>query len=568
MTAGTSERSSGLSRTTSGRAIPSAWRRADRTLTESRLVGWGASLAVTLVAFLLRVWHLGTPHTFEFDETYYAKDAWSLLHFGYARNYVSDADRHILAGVTTGQWSSGPEMAVHPDVGKWLIAAGERVFGMDPAGWRAVPVVVGSLMVLLMIRFVRRITGSTLWGVVAGLLVTFDGLAFVLSRLALLDIFVAFFGLLAVHCMVADRDWCRRRMAGLVTEPIRGRGWGPVRKMLVRPWLLAAGVSWGLACASKWDAMYPLAAFALLYLGWNAGMRRSFGVTYAWAKTLLADGPTAFVHLVVIGAIVYVATWTPWLVHADVFEQSLSSTQYTQFTGQGHCDGQTFVPTNLDTSKRWPTATEPDASGFGEVVQSLRSLWYYHQDVYTFHTHFLVCATHPYASQPSGWLLLNRPVGVAYTSVKAGQQTCPSNAANGCLRQVLLLGTPVLWWGGCLAAIAAVVLWLGARDWRFGVAVVGIASTWLPWFQYADRTIFSYYTIATLPFLVLAITLCLARLTGPSRAASTRRTVGVVVSGAFVVLVMANFAWFWPIYTDQLITHSAWLNRIWFSHWI
>ena len=48
----------------------------------------------------------------------------------------------------------------------------------------------------------------------------------------------------------------------------------------------------------------------------------------------------------------------------------------------------------------------------GEVVQSLRSLWYYHQDVYTFHTHFLNCSTHTYASKPSGWLLLNRPVGV------------------------------------------------------------------------------------------------------------------------------------------------------------
>jgi dolichyl-phosphate-mannose-protein mannosyltransferase len=47
-----------------------------------------------------------------------------------------------------------------------------------------------------------------------------------------------------------------------------------------------------------------------------------------------------------------------------------------------------------------------------------------------------------------------------------------------------------------------------------------------------------------------------------------RRTAGVVVAGSYVVLVMLNFAWFWPIYTDGLLTHAEWLQRIWFAHWI
>ena len=45
-------------------------------------------------------------------------------------------------------------------------------------------------MVLVMVRLVRRLTGSTLLGGVAGLLLCFDGLQLVLSRLALLDIYV------------------------------------------------------------------------------------------------------------------------------------------------------------------------------------------------------------------------------------------------------------------------------------------------------------------------------------------------------------------------------------------
>ena len=43
-------------------------------------------------------------------------------------------------------------MVVHPEVGKWLIGLGEKVFGMDPFGWRVAAAVAGSLMVLVMCR--------------------------------------------------------------------------------------------------------------------------------------------------------------------------------------------------------------------------------------------------------------------------------------------------------------------------------------------------------------------------------------------------------------------------------
>jgi dolichyl-phosphate-mannose-protein mannosyltransferase len=545
----------GLSRDAAGRPVPSAWQRArSRVRGEDPVIGWAGSIAVAVLALFLRLWHLGKPHAFEFDETYYAKDAWSLLHFGYARDYVEKANDHILDGRTTDQWKSSPEMIVHPEVGKWLIGLGEKAFGMDPFGWRVSAAVVGALMVLVMCRLARRLTGSTVLGCVAGLLLCFDGLHFVLSRLALLDIFVAFFILCGVHCVVADRDWHRARMARLVPEPgARGGSWGPVRGLLVRPWLLLGGIVWGLAVGTKWEALYPLAAFGLLVWLWSAGARRSFGVRSPVLRSVVVDGIPAFVQLVLVAFVVYVASWTGWLVHASTYEEHLSATQYT------HHDG----------GQDWPTSMEPDASGFGEVTQSLRSLWYYHQDVYTFHTAFLNDSTHTYASKPLGWLLLNRPVGVsADTDIQPGTQGCQAPAGSDCLRQVLLLGSPAVWWGGCLAILFALVMWVGARDWRFGVAVVGVASTWLPWLQYDDRPIFSFYAVISLPFLVLALTLGIGRMLGTSTAPSGRRTAGVVVSGAYLVLVLMNFAWFWPIWTDQLLTHGDWLDRIWFTRWI
>ena len=51
-------------------------------------MGWIVSLAVTALAGFLRLWHLGQPHSFEFDETYYAKDAWSMWIHGYTTGYV------------------------------------------------------------------------------------------------------------------------------------------------------------------------------------------------------------------------------------------------------------------------------------------------------------------------------------------------------------------------------------------------------------------------------------------------------------------------------------------------
>lgn len=575
----------GLSRTADGAPVPTATDRATGAepgagwTGRARLVGWLAPLAVTLVAFGMRVWRLGDPARFAFDETYYAKDAWSLLNFGYVRSYLDqvdgvDVNDAILDGRTTGVWADDPSMIVHPEVGKWLIALGEKAFGMDPFGWRISAAVVGSLMVLVMCRLVLRLTGSLLLGCLAGALLALDGMHLVLSRVALLDIFLAFFLLCGVACVVNDRYWMRARMARLVPEqggPGPG-GWGPVRGLLLRPWLLAGGVSFGLAVGTKWTALFPLAALGLMTWLWSAGARRSFGVRWAVLRSAVVDGAPAFVHLVVVAGLVYVATWTGWLVHADQYEEHLSSTQYTRFVAERPCTGSGEDRTTdheIAETGRWPTATEPDASGLGEVTQSLRSLWYYHQDVYTFHSHFLDCSDHTYESKPLAWPLLNRTVGVAADlDIAPGEQGCAAPEDSECLEQVLLLGTPMIWWAGCLALLYAAAVWLGARDWRFGLAVVGFVSTWLPWTAYDDRPIFSFYAIAMLPFLVIALTLAVGRLIGSSRPGGPRRTGGVVAAGAFVVLVLVNAAWFWPVWTHELLTRSEWLDRMWFRHWI
>jgi len=516
-----------------------------------RRSGWVASLVVTALAGFLRFWHLGRPAEFLFDETYYAKDAWSLLKHGFTTGYVDGADNKIVVGRTAGIFEDSPSMIVHPEVGKWLIALGEATFGMDSFGWRVSAAVFGTLTVLVMIRLVRRLTGSTVLGCTAGLLLTFDGLHFVMSRLALLDVFMTFFLLCAVASLVIDRDWSRMRLAQRV-PPGWAAGpddWGPLRGLWFRPWRLVAGVLFGLAVATKWSALFPLAAFGLLVWAWDAGARRSLGVRRAWLRSAVVDAAPAFVHLVVVAFVVYLVSWTGWLVNAAEYEEALSDTQY---------------------GSAWGAYIDEDAEGLlPEAAQSLRSLWNYHQDVYTFHTRGLTDSEHVYASDPAGWLLLNRPVGIdADLEIKPGTDGCQAAPDSTCLRQILLLGTPVLWWGGLFALGYALFAWVARRDWRFGLAVVGAAATWLPWLRFDDRPIFSFYAVSTIPFTVIATTLLLGTLLGDARASYRRRMWGAAVGGAFVVLVVVNFAWFWPVYTDELITTREWLQRIWFSAWI
>ena len=534
-------RTQALSQAADGRPVPSARRRlAASLLPADRATGWLVTIGVTLLAGVLRFWQLGTPRQFAFDETYYAKDGWSLWQHGYAQNWVDGADETILDGRWSPELQTGdPTMVVHPELAKWLIGLGEQLFGFEPFGWRVASAVAGTLMVLVMVRLVRRLTGSTLLGGVAGLLLCLDGLHFVLSRLALVDVFVALFLLSAVSCLVADRDWMRARLSRLE----------PTRLMLWRPWRLAAGLMFGLAISCKWSALVPLAGFGLLTVLWDAGARRSLGAPRPFLRSAVVDGVPAFVSLVGVAFVVYVASWTGWLMNADVYEAGLARNNYGPY---------------------WGDYTTRDPDGFvPSLLQGLRSLWHYHHDVWSFHSSGLVDATHSYQSSPRSWLVMHRPVVVATElNIRPGVGGCDAPSDSTCIREVVLLGTPVLWWGGVLALVAAVQGWLGRRDWRYAVVLVGVATTWLPFFRYADRPIFSFYAVTVLPFMIIAICLLLGRLLGPADATPRRRTLGTVAGGAFVVLVVLHFAWLWPVYTFDLLSTPDWLDRIWFRSWI
>ena len=147
-----------------------------------------------------------------------------------------------------------------------------------------------------------------------------------MSRTALLDVFLAFFLVAAVSCLAADRDWFRNRLADHLERAgladLGGR-FGPA--LVFRPWRIAAGVCFGLAVGTKWNALYLLAAFALLSLAWDVGARRLAGAGLRANSAMLRDGIPAFVSLVVLAGVVYLATWAGWLATSGGYDPRLGS---------------------------------------------------------------------------------------------------------------------------------------------------------------------------------------------------------------------------------------------------
>ncbi len=74
--------------------------------------------------------------------------------------------------------------------------------------------------------------------------------------------------------------------------------------------------------------------------------------------------------------------------------------------------------------------------------------------------------------------------------------------------------------------------------------------------------------MAFVPFVVLALTYVLGLVLGPQDAPERRRLVGTVAAGTVVVLAVALFAWFYPVYAAPVITEKQWQNRMWLRSWI
>jgi dolichyl-phosphate-mannose--protein O-mannosyl transferase len=503
----------------------------------ARLTGWLWPLAVTLLGGVLRFWDLGRPHELVFDETYYVKQAYSLLVQGFEGQWGDDANAGFAAGDTSALRTSA-EYVVHPPVGKWLIALGMHLGGgvESSAAWRLASAVAGTLAVLMVARIGRRLFASTALGTVAGLLMAVDGEAIVHSRTGLLDGFVMVLALAAFGTLLLDRDQARRRLAArtaAVLDSGAALGLGP--RLGWRWWRFAAAVLLGLCIGTKWSGLYFLAAFGLLSVAWDATARRSVGVR-RWAPAALwRDAVPAGLVMVLTAALTYVGSWWSWFAHPGSYLR--------QWAEQHPGEGVTWLP------------------------PALRSLWHFHTEMWQFHT--TLTAEHAYSAHPLGWIVQWRPTSFYYPTGVSGLQGDAAELACGadsCSQAITSLGNPVIWWLGALAVLVALWWLVVRRDWRAGAVLSGIVAGWLPWFAYAHRTIFTFYSIAFTPWVVLTLVYVLALLVQSRDPVQRRR--GLVATTAVLVVVVVVSAFFYPIWTGWVVPYDFWHLHMWLRSWI
>ena len=135
----------------------------------------------------------------------------------------------------------------HPPLGKLLISLSIYLFGDNPLGWRAMSAAFGALTVAAVGLWAYALLGRLSQALWAAAVTLVDSVVFVQARIAMLDIFLLAFSMLALafFTLSMKENAPRRRLA----------------------LALAMGVCLGLAGACKWSGFFlalGLCAFAVL----------------------------------------------------------------------------------------------------------------------------------------------------------------------------------------------------------------------------------------------------------------------------------------------------------------
>ena len=277
----------------------------------------------------------------------------------------------------------------------------------------------------------------------------------------------------------------------------------------VMRWHWWTGLALGLAVATKWSGLYFLALFAAI------AIYRVF--TLHTGRELVKPTSKTFVQYALIPITVYFSSWIGWFA----------------------------------SNRGWAR---------DHASNVIASFFHYHSQVLGFHTGLV--EKHSYQANPWSWIVMGRPTSFYYQS----PNTC---GADNCAQEVLALGTPFLWWVGAIALAVVFGFWIKSLAQKryepsLNIIVAGMTAGYLPWFFFQERTVFAFYAIVFQPFLILAIVYC--AYVALIHFKNSRNT--YVFIGVIAIAIFANFIYFLPLFTGDVITYESWRARMWLPSWI
>jgi dolichyl-phosphate-mannose--protein O-mannosyl transferase len=476
---------------------------------------------VIATASLTRLWNLASPKKLVFDETYYVKDALSLSQEGNEKSWPVGANAAFESG-DVYSYLADSAFVVHPPFGKWLIASGMWLLGPEnAAGWRISTALLGIATVALMMLVAYKLFRSTKLALAAGFLLAIDGMGITMSRTALLDAPLTFFLLLGFLFFLIDNQQSRVRIGYAIQNGRKTLLW-------LRPWLVLAGVVLGAASAIKWSGLYLLAAIGLYVVFSELLLRRDSGEK-SWVRTgLLAQGAISFVNLVPVAMATYLSSWLGWITSTGGY------------------------------SRNW--ADDNSLPGiFGALPNWAQSLWNYHEVIYKFHVN--LSESHSYQSHPITWLLGLRPTAFFYETYSDGQMGCESDT---CSSAITAMGNPLIWVFATAALAYLFYRYLGTRERVIGLVLLGVGALYLPWLLIPERTVFQFYAVSFLPWMILGLDLVMQIL---YRALGGTKLAKGLVIGFFVLATLVS-VFFLPVNIGLVVPFDQWQWRMWLPGWI
>jgi dolichyl-phosphate-mannose-protein mannosyltransferase len=252
-------------------------------------------LAILIFSLFARLYRLQAPAKFYFDEVYHAFTATEML-----KNNPRAWE----------WWNPNPADVAyewtHPPLAKEFMVVSMRLFGPNSFGWRFPAAILGVANIFLVYLLARRLFNSPTIGLLSAALFSLDGLNLVQSRIGMNDTYLLFF--------------------------------------LRRNYFISS-LTFGLALASKWSAIYLLPVLAITYL---------FQEKLQARKIFLLS-----IFYPLFSLVVYMTTYIPFLASGHTWSQFWELHQQMY-----------WYHTQL-------VATHPYQSSAWSWPLDLRPVWYY-----------------------------------------------------------------------------------------------------------------------------------------------------------------------------------------------
>ncbi|WP_271255138.1 phospholipid carrier-dependent glycosyltransferase [Pseudanabaena sp. Chao 1811] len=450
------------------------------SLEQSRSQGWDwylvlGSLGIFAIALFLHFWQLGKIPYPVFDESLFGQ---------YAKEYLE----------------GNPTWEGHPPLGKYFIMLGLLLFGQNEIGFRILSAIFGSVLPLLVIGLIYRLTAKRNFALLSGLFLFSDGLFLVESRLALLNVFLVAFGLVSQMFV----------LGGLAVQ-------GKLRTFL----LCCAGLMLGATAAVKWNGLgFSLLLFLVILLVWaiakffpknlaKLGILAELTKLHWWQYLLcFIFMPIAF----------YLVQWIPLFL--------LNS-------------GGNVAENAWQALNAFPKFL---------VAVHKHILWWHSTDIVTSidpdHP------AHPYCSSAISWAVLARPVGYYFQS------------QNEFFAVIQGLGNPLLWWFSTLAIVIITfgsILPQFRKSTNIGSTnylLLGYFANYVPWLI-VKRCLFLYHYMSAAVFSFVALAWLVCQML-------EQKGIIRYLGYGIIATVIVSQIFFMPIWLGLPILPSEFYQRMWF----